>query len=130
MGEAIRDATMEWKGLKVTIKLTVKNRQAVPSVVPSASSLVIRALYPNGMPETDGENRVHDGDVAYDEIYEVAKVMRGRSMSRTMAGTGQCPFLPPRGLPARPPAHPPICSRCLRASRASRALRASRVVSQ
>ena len=38
-------------------------------------------------PETDGENRVHDGDVAYDEIYEVAKVMRGRSMSRTMAGT-------------------------------------------
>merc|ERR1712094_131813 len=65
----------------------VKNRQATPSVVPSASSLIIRELYPNGVPDTDGENRVHDGDVSYDQVYEVAKVMRGRSMARTMAGT-------------------------------------------
>jgi len=87
VGEAIRDATMEWKGLKVTVKLTVKNRQAVPSVVPSASSLLIRALYPNGIPELDGDNRVHDGDISYDDVYEVAKVMRGRSLARKMAGT-------------------------------------------
>merc|ERR1712094_112011 len=65
----------------------VKNRQATPSVVPSASSLIIRELYPNGVPDTDGDNRVHDGDVSYDQIYEVAKTMRGRSMARTMAGT-------------------------------------------
>merc|ERR550514_2098723 len=45
---------MEWKGLKVTVKLAVKNRQATPSVVPSASSLIIRELYPNGVPPTDG----------------------------------------------------------------------------
>ena len=87
VGEAIRDATMDWKGLKITVCLSVKNRQATPSVIPSASSLIVRALYPNGIPEADGDNRVHDGDVSYDDIYEVAKVMRKRSMARTMAGT-------------------------------------------
>jgi ribosomal protein L11 len=32
------------KGLRVTVKLTIQNRQAAVSVVPTASSLVIRAL--------------------------------------------------------------------------------------
>lgn len=44
VGEDIAKATGEWKGLRVTVKLTVQNRQAAVSVVPSASSLVIRAL--------------------------------------------------------------------------------------
>ena len=30
---------------------------------------------------------VHDGNLTLDDIIEVAKVMRGRSMARTMAGT-------------------------------------------
>ena len=36
--------TKDWKGLRVTIQLTIQNRQAQVSVVPSASSLVIKAL--------------------------------------------------------------------------------------
>ncbi|KAI7557624.1 hypothetical protein KC346_g23210, partial [Hortaea werneckii] len=44
VGEDIAKATGDWKGLRVTIRLTVKNRQAAVSVVPSASSLVIKAL--------------------------------------------------------------------------------------
>merc|ERR1712230_194277 len=44
VGEDIAKATGDWKGLRVTIKLTIQNRQAAVSVVPSASSLVIRAL--------------------------------------------------------------------------------------
>lgn len=35
---------MDWKGLKITVKLTVVNRQATVEVVPSASSLIIREL--------------------------------------------------------------------------------------
>ena len=35
---------VQQKGLRVTVKLTIQNRQAAVSVVPSASSLVIRAL--------------------------------------------------------------------------------------
>lgn len=45
IGEDIAKATAkDWKGLRVTVKLTVQNRQAKISVVPSASALVIRAL--------------------------------------------------------------------------------------
>lgn len=44
VGEDIAKATGDWKGLKVTVQLTIQNRQAVASVVPSASSLVIKAL--------------------------------------------------------------------------------------
>ena len=36
--------TAEWKGLKITVMLTIQNRQAKVSVVPSASSLLIKAL--------------------------------------------------------------------------------------
>ena len=44
VGEDIAKATQEWKGLRITVKLTIQNRQAAVSIVPSASSLVLRAL--------------------------------------------------------------------------------------
>ena len=44
VGEDIAKATSAWKGLRVTVQLTIQNRQAQVSVVPSASSLVIKAL--------------------------------------------------------------------------------------
>lgn len=36
VGEDIAKATGDWKGLRVTVQLTVQNRQAAVSVVPSA----------------------------------------------------------------------------------------------
>jgi hypothetical protein len=45
IGEDIaKETAKEWKGLRVTVKLTVQNRQAKVSVVPSAAALVIKAL--------------------------------------------------------------------------------------
>ena len=44
VGEDIMKNTKDWKGLRVTIQLTIQNRQAQVAVVPSASSLVIKAL--------------------------------------------------------------------------------------
>lgn len=44
VGDDIAKATSDWKGLKITVKLTIQNRVATISVVPSASSLVIKAL--------------------------------------------------------------------------------------
>ena len=44
IGDDIAKATTEWKGLKITVKLTVQNRQASVEVVPSAASLIIKAL--------------------------------------------------------------------------------------
>lgn len=45
VGEDIaKETKKDWNGLRVTVKLTVQNRQAKVSVVPSASALVIKAL--------------------------------------------------------------------------------------
>ncbi|XP_041021229.1 60S ribosomal protein L12-like [Juglans microcarpa x Juglans regia] len=38
------ETTKDWKGLRVTVKLAVQNRQAKVSVVPSTAVLVIKAL--------------------------------------------------------------------------------------
>ena len=44
IGDDIAKATSDWKGLKITVQLTIQNRQAKVSVVPSAAALVIKAL--------------------------------------------------------------------------------------
>ena len=44
VGDDIAKATTEWKGLRITVQLTIQNRQAKVSVVPSAAALIIKAL--------------------------------------------------------------------------------------
>uniref|UniRef100_A0A8C9UE20 Large ribosomal subunit protein uL11 N-terminal domain-containing protein n=1 Tax=Serinus canaria TaxID=9135 RepID=A0A8C9UE20_SERCA len=44
VGDDIAKATGDWKGLRITVKLTIQNRQAQIEVVPSASALIIKAL--------------------------------------------------------------------------------------
>merc|ERR1712196_444072 len=44
VGDDIVKATKDWKGLSVTCKLVCQNRQAKVEIVPSASSLVVKAL--------------------------------------------------------------------------------------
>lgn len=45
IGEDIaKETAKDWKGLRITVKLTVQNRQAKISVIPSAAALVIKAL--------------------------------------------------------------------------------------
>ena len=44
VGEDIQKATMDWKGMNVTVKLTIINRQATVEMIPSASALIIKAL--------------------------------------------------------------------------------------
>ena len=45
IGEDIaKETSKEWKGLRVTVKLTVQNRVATVSVIPSAAALIVKAL--------------------------------------------------------------------------------------
>ena len=44
VGDDIAKATGDWKGLKITVCLTIQNRNATISVVPSAASLIVKAL--------------------------------------------------------------------------------------
>jgi large subunit ribosomal protein L12e len=87
VGEDIQKATMDWKGLNVTVKLTVVNRQATISMIPAASSLVMKALNEPVRDRKKVKNVKHDGNLTLDQIIEIARQMRDRSMSRTLAGT-------------------------------------------
>ena len=88
IGEDIQKATMDWKGLKVTVKLVIQNRQAKVELVPSASSLVMKALNEPVRDRKKGPKDIeHDGDIDLEKIIEVARVMRPRSQARTLAGT-------------------------------------------
>lgn len=87
VGEDIQKATMDWKGLNVTVKLTVVNRQATVSMIPAASSLVMKALNEPVRDRKKVKNVKHDGNLTLDQIIDIARQMRDRSMARTLAGT-------------------------------------------
>lgn len=88
VGEDIKDATKEWKGIKVTVKLIIQNRQAQIELVPSASSQLLKALNePARDRKTGPKNIKHDGNIDLDKIIEIARTMRSRSLARTLSGT-------------------------------------------
>ncbi|KAL7419913.1 60S ribosomal protein L12 [Cryptotrichosporon argae] len=86
VGEDIAKATGDWKGLRVTVQLTIQNRQAAVSVVPSASSLVIKALKEPPRDRKKEKNIKHSGNVALDEIYNIARKMAHKSLAKDLAG--------------------------------------------
>ncbi|KAJ1654942.1 hypothetical protein IWQ61_002582 [Dispira simplex] len=89
IGEDIAKATKEWKGLRITVKLTIQNRQAAVSVVPSASSMVIRALKEPLRDRKKEKNIKHSGNIPLNEIIDIARTMReaDKSMARELNGT-------------------------------------------
>ncbi|KAK3955316.1 ribosomal protein L11 [Pseudoneurospora amorphoporcata] len=87
VGEDIAKATGDWKGLRVTVKLTIQNRQAAVSVVPTASALVIRALKEPPRDRKKEKNIKHNKSVSLDEIIEIARTMRFKSFSKELKGT-------------------------------------------
>jgi len=79
---------MSWKGLKITVKLTVVNRVATVEVVETAAALVIKALAEPERDRKKGPKGVkHNGNLTLKNIIEVARVMRKKSLARTFAGT-------------------------------------------
>ena len=88
IGEDIaKETAKDWKGLRVTVKLTVQNRQAKVSVVPSAAALVIKALKEPERDRKKTKNIKHSGNISLDDVVEIAKIMRPRSMAKDLSGT-------------------------------------------
>ena len=73
----------------MTVKLTIQNRQAQVSVVPSASSLVIRALKEPPRDRKKEKNIKHSGNIPLDEIIEIARTMKFKSLSKITQGRCQ-----------------------------------------
>ena len=71
----------------MTVKLTIQNRQAAVSVVPSASSLVIKALKEPPRDRKKEKNIKHSKSIPLDEIIQIARTMRFKSLAKELSGT-------------------------------------------
>ncbi|XP_031626692.1 60S ribosomal protein L12 [Contarinia nasturtii] len=89
IGDDIAKATGDWKGLKITVCLTIQNRQATISVVPSAASLIIKALKEPPRDRKKVKNIKHNGNITLDDIISIARTLRPRSMARELSGTAK-----------------------------------------
>ncbi|MCP5656178.1 hypothetical protein NL311_27690, partial [Klebsiella pneumoniae] len=68
VGDDIAKATSDWKGLKITVQLTVQNRQAQIAVVPSAAALIIRALKEPPRDRKKQKNIKHNGNISLEDV--------------------------------------------------------------
>ncbi|KAG5930671.1 ribosomal 60S subunit protein L12A [Claviceps africana] len=75
VGEDIAKATGDW------------NRQAAVSVVPTASSLIIKALKEPPRDRKKEKNIKHNKSVSLDEIVDIARTMRYKSFAKELKGT-------------------------------------------
>ena len=88
VGDDIVKATSgEWKGLRVTCKLIVQNRQAKVEVVPSAASLIIKALKEPPRDRKKVKNITHAGNISKDTLFNIARQMRFKSQAKEFKGT-------------------------------------------
>jgi len=87
VGDDIAKATSDWKGLKITVRLTIQNRQAKIDVVPSAASLIIKALKEPPRDRKKVKHVQHNGDITMDNVIDIAREMRPRSIARKLEGT-------------------------------------------
>jgi large subunit ribosomal protein L12e len=83
IGDDIVKATKEYKGLKVTCKLTIQNRIAAVELVPTASALIIAALKEPPRDRKKEKNIKHNGNISLEQLYDIARTMRPRSMAKT-----------------------------------------------
>tara|TARA_R110002050_G_scaffold190853_1_gene325543 strand:+ start:267 stop:767 length:501 start_codon:yes stop_codon:yes gene_type:complete len=88
VGDDIAKATKDWKGIRITVRLEIKNRQAAVSIVPTASSLVIKALKePPREKKVKGEVRTHNGNITFNDVIGIARQMRFKSSAKEFSGT-------------------------------------------
>jgi large subunit ribosomal protein L12e len=87
VGDDIAKATKDWKGIRVSVKLIVQNRQAQVEMVPTATALVVKALKEPYRDRKKEKNIKHSGNVTLNDVIGVAKIMRPRSLAKTFSGT-------------------------------------------
>merc|ERR1712087_1071673 len=79
--------SQQWKGIRITVKLTIQNRAAKVSIEPNASSLLIKELKEPLRDRKKTKNIKHSGNVSKDRLFHVARTMRSKSQAKTFRGT-------------------------------------------
>ncbi|XP_031805351.1 60S ribosomal protein L12-like [Sarcophilus harrisii] len=82
----ITKATGDWEGLRITVKLTIQNRQAQTEVV-SASTLIISGLKALPQDRKKQKNVKHSRNISFHEIISNALQMRHQFLARNLSAT-------------------------------------------
>ena len=83
----INDNGNAWKGIRVTVKLTIQNRAAKVDVEPNATSLIIKALKEPLRDRKKTKNIKHSGNLTKATIFDISRQMRYKSLSKEFSGT-------------------------------------------
>lgn len=78
---------MEWKGIKVMVRLSVVNRVATPTIVPTASAMILKELKEPPRDRKKVKNVKHSGNITLDAVINIARVLRAKSMAKKLVGT-------------------------------------------
>ncbi|KAK2085190.1 60S ribosomal protein L12 [Saguinus oedipus] len=76
VGDDIANATGDWKGLRITVKLTIQNRQTQIEMVSSASALIIKVLKEPPRDRKKQKNIKHRRNITFNEIVNIATQMQ------------------------------------------------------
>ena len=87
VGDDIVKATSAWKGIRVTVRLTIQNRQAKVDVVPNATSLVIKELKEPLRDRKKVKHIQHNGNLSKDQLWNICRQMRPKSQAKEFKGT-------------------------------------------
>merc|ERR1711918_35341 len=87
VGDDIVKGTSAWKGIRVTVRLTIQNRAAKVDVEPNATSLIIKELKEPKRDRKKTKNIKHNGNLSKDIIFNVARQMRSKSLAKEFKGT-------------------------------------------
>lgn len=87
VNDDIIKASMEYKGLRIRVKLTVQNRAATIELLPSTACLIIKALKEPARDRKKEKNIKHHGNLALDTVIEIARKTRHKSLARDLTGT-------------------------------------------
>merc|ERR1719229_2229947 len=87
IGHDIVKGTGAWKGIRVTVRLTIQNRQAKVDVEPNATSLLIKALKEPLRDRKKTKNIKHSDTLTKQQLFDVVRQMRSKSLAKEFKGT-------------------------------------------
>ncbi|KAJ3432562.1 ribosomal protein L12 [Anaeramoeba flamelloides] len=82
--EQIQKVCKDFSGLKVTIRVTIIGREFTVDVMPTASTLIIKAL--NEPPHEKSADFKHTGNLSLEQVKEIARQMRHKSLANEFEG--------------------------------------------
>merc|ERR1712186_101672 len=87
VGDDIVKGTAAWKGIRITVRLTIQNRAAKVDVEPNATSLVIKQLKEPLRDRKKTKNIKHSRNLTKQQLFDIVRQMRAKSLSKEFKGT-------------------------------------------